>query len=390
MRFRLGKIFNIPIELHSSWFLVFAIGTWLLATGYFRFSAHSLASQNSLIPWLLGALTTLLIFASVLAHELGHAWVARRSNINVRRVTLFLFGGIAEIEHEPESPGVEFWLAAAGPLVNLVLAGGAFLLWKLASAETGPLLLAGETFLNGLRGVSIYLLGANLGLVVFNLAPGFPLDGGRVLRAILWKIKGSSLWATKVASYAGRVIAGAIILAGAYLVLRLHAWADGFLLAITGIYLYRAAGSAIQQANDDISLEGLLVRQVMQRDLIYLPPDLPIRQALDEWFLPSRQPAFFVTNETGQTGLLTLDNIRQTTPETWPSLTAAQLMLPLSEVCCLEAGWDAVSGLILLDQSEFSAAPVLDDGALVGLFSRGGVEHFLLVKKLLKDEHLTA
>ena len=387
MRFRLGKIFNIPIEVHSSWFLIFALGTWVLATGYFRYTPYSEMLQSSLIPWLLGALTTLLIFASVLAHELGHAWVARRNNISVRRVILFIFGGIAEIEHEPESPGVEFGLAAAGPLVNVVLAAGAYLLWKLTSAETGQSLLAGpgQPVWEALQGVSVYFLAANVGLVVFNLLPGFPLDGGRVLRSILWKIKGNSFWATKVSSYAGRVIAVIIILAGVYLFLRQHAWADGVLLGLTGVYLYRAATSAIQQANDDASLAGLLVRQVMQRDLIHLPAGLPVPQFLDEWLLPSRQPAFFVSDESGQTGILTLDGLRQHAPATWPGLSVGQVTQPLSTVCCLEAGWDAASGLALLDQSGISAAPVLEEGNLVGLFSMAGVEHFLQVKRLLEE-----
>lgn len=368
MKIRLGKIFNIPIDLHGSWFVIFIVQTWILANGFFSFQYHFLGWTGQLV---LGALTTLLIFGSVLAHELGHAWVAQQHKIRVRSVTLYIFGGIAEIEHEPDNPGAEFWVATAGPLVNLALAGIFWIILRLDAPL--PILTA----------PSIYLIGANLALVLFNLAPGFPLDGGRVLRAILWKVWNNPQRATRVSGYAGRLISVLSFTIGVYFSFVLQEWIDGLWMALIGFFILQAANSAILQAQRETSFSGLQVRQVMQRDLVFIPPGMPLAQALQEWLLPSQQPAFFVTNEAGVTGILTIEIIRQIPVENWNLLNAAQAMKPLSEVLCLTGDEAASTALQTLERAASQAAPVMKDSDLCGLFSRRGVEHFLQARRMM-------
>ena len=184
-RVSLGRIWGIPIGLHTSWFIIFLLLTFSLAVGYFPNEYDNLSAPAA---WLLGAITSILFFGSVLAHELAHAWVALRNGIPVRSITLFIFGGVAQIEREPHTPGAEFRIAIAGPVMSLALAG---LFYGLYQIDQPVAYLAAP---------SIYLARINLILGLFNAIPGFPLDGGRVLRAIVWKFTGNLRRATRIAA----------------------------------------------------------------------------------------------------------------------------------------------------------------------------------------------
>ncbi len=368
MKLKLGKLWNIPVELHGSWFIIFAIQTWILGTGYFR---HEYPFLNPLSHWILGVFTSLCIFLSVLAHEFGHAWVAQRNHIHVRRVVLFVFGGIAEIEKEPESPGVEFWLALAGPAVNLVLTGLFALVWKLDAPM--PILTA----------PSIYLISVNISLAVFNLLPGFPLDGGRILRAILWKLGGSPHRSTRIAGYIGKGIACLLACTGVLLVYFFHDWFDAFWLGFVAYFLFQAASEAIRQANQEISLAGFRVDQVIQRNPMYIPPETSLVSVVEDWFLPGPQPYYLVINQAGVLGLLTAEIIQQIPEKNRSLLNAAQAMKPINLEKSLPASWDAASGLRTLDAYQANYLPVIEEGRFLGVFSRQGVERFLQLHKQL-------
>src|SRR3990172_4139858 len=201
----LGRVWGIPIALHYSWFIVFGLVTWSLAAGYFRAEYPGWAAPTY---WLVGGVTSLFFFASVLIHELGHSWVALRNAIPIRGITLFVFGGIAQIGREPPSAGVEFRIAIAGPLTSLGLAGlfaGAWLVTRDVAFLAAPM---------------IWLARINLTLGLFNLIPGFPLDGGRVFRAVVWRLTGSFYRATQTAPYAGQMLAFGFIGMGVLIALR--------------------------------------------------------------------------------------------------------------------------------------------------------------------------
>ncbi|MBN1964367.1 MAG: site-2 protease family protein, partial [Anaerolineae bacterium] len=223
---KLGRMWGVPIGLHTSWFLIFGLVTFSLAAGYFPAEYDNLPVGAY---WLLAALTAVLFFASVLAHELGHVWMALRERVPVRGVTLFMFGGVAQIEEEPRTPGGEFRIAIAGPLVSLSLA----LLFEvvyLLDRGVSPYLAA----------PSLWLARINLILAVFNMIPGFPLDGGRVLRAIIWKITGSQARATRIAGGVGQVVAVGFMGLGVLEILA-GGMINGLWLIFIGWFLQNAA-----------------------------------------------------------------------------------------------------------------------------------------------------
>lgn len=244
---KLGRVWGIPIGLHPTWFLIFIFVTFSLASGYFPAEYPQLPAWAH---WGLGALTSILFFASVLAHELGHAWVALRSGIAVKSITLFIFGGAAHIASEPKSAGAEFRIALAGPAVSLGLAGlfgGLFVLDQAVPFLAAP---------------SIYLARINLMLALFNMIPGFPLDGGRVLRALVWRYTGNLLKATRVASISGQVVAFIFMGLGALSLLQGQVF-NGLWLGLIGWFLQNAAASAYAQMRFEQVLRDVTVAQVM-------------------------------------------------------------------------------------------------------------------------------
>ncbi len=252
---RIGTIWNIPIRLNTSWFIIFGLLTWSLSRDYFVAAYPNLSSGVYLS---LGVVTSLMFFGSVLAHELGHSWVALKDGIPVRGITLFIFGGVAQIEREASTPASEFRIAIAGPLTSLLLAGGFFILYSL------------DKQIPYLAAPSEYLMRINFLLALFNLVPGFPLDGGRVLRAAVWAWKKDLHKATRIAALIGQVIAYLFIGLG---ILRMFQgqFSNGIWMIFIGWFLQSTASSTYQQIKLETSLRGSSVRQVMSRELVKLP-----------------------------------------------------------------------------------------------------------------------
>lgn len=228
---------GVPVEVERSWGVIAALVTWTLATGYFPLRVPGFPPAAH---WAMGLAATLLLFLSILLHELGHALVAKRHGIRVARVTLFLFGGVAEIAHDPRRPSVELRMALAGPLVSALIAGGCAALVSRLAFPSGPATLA-------VRAVVEYLALINTALLVFNLLPGFPLDGGRVLRALLWVRLGSLRRATRITGALGVLLGLGLMAVGAFAVLR-GAWVGGVWYILLGFFLRRAARLGAQQA----------------------------------------------------------------------------------------------------------------------------------------------
>src|SRR3974390_285009 len=241
----LGKIFGIPIGLDYSWFVIFALLTWMLAGSYYP---DEFKNWSPLLYWVTGAVTAIMLFVSVLLHELGHSVIALRYKIPVRSITLFLFGGVAQIGAEPPSAVAELLIAIAGPLVSLALA---VLFYTAQSAVSG---------VEPLLGLTKYLAYINIALVLFNLIPGYPLDGGRVLRAIVWGVPGSISRSTVIAAKGGRFCALLLIFAGTFQMFSGNL-GGGLWIALIGWFLDNAASVQIQQ----VTLRGLLTgHRVMQ------------------------------------------------------------------------------------------------------------------------------
>jgi Zn-dependent protease len=360
----IGKIWGIPIRLHASWFIVFGLLTWSLSNGIF---AAEYPDMTIGIKLLLGLITSALFFASVLAHELGHSWLAIRDGIPVRGITLFIFGGVAQIEREPRSPLSEFRIAIAGPLVSLSLAalfGVMFVLDRQIPLLAAP---------------SEYLMRINFILALFNLIPGFPLDGGRVLRAIVWAVNKDLRKATRVASISGQVIAYGFI---GYGILRLFMsdFSGGLWMVFIGWFLQNAASSAYQQVNLETLLRGTTVGDVMDKGIIKLPGLTPLNWIVEEQIINQRDRVVYVTEYGEVAGLLSLKEVMKIPKAHWRFTTINQAMLPFQRLVKLNPDTDLLSALKQMEDTKVVTLPVLLDDQLVGTLTREGVLHFLNFK----------
>jgi Zn-dependent protease len=282
----LGRILGIPIGLDYSWFLIFALLTWTLAGSYYP---AEFKTWPPLLYWFMGAATAIMLFASVLLHELGHSVVALRFKVPVRSITLFIFGGVAQIGAESPSANAEFLIAIAGPIVSLALA----VLFSVAQP-----VVAG---IQPLWGLAKYLAYINFALAIFNLIPGFPLDGGRVFRALVWAATKNMRRATLVAANTGRFFGFLFIFAGVWKMLNGN-FSGGLWMAFIGWFLDNAASQQVHQVMYQGLLAGHTVSQAMSSHCVTVPADLTIEQLVDEHIFEGSAPAGLGTTETHRPG----------------------------------------------------------------------------------------
>ncbi len=370
----LATIGGIRIEVNYSWLIIFALLTFTLATGWFPATA---SHQPVALYWLTAVVAVILLFASVLAHELAHSLVARARGLPVKSITLFIFGGVSNIEREPQSAGVEFQMAFVGPLTSIVI-GGAFLavLFLLNAITTLPILL---------KALLTYAGFINLVLGVFNLIPGFPMDGGRVLRAILWRVSGSLARATQWAVRVGQVVAYLMILTGIWLFFVWNAL-DGLWIGFVGLFLLQAAQAEFAQSQLEASIIGVTVGDVMTAAPTAVTPDLTAQQFVDEHLLRTGQRALpVVENSESQRliGIVTLRDVRGLERERWPVTSVSQIMTPLAQLTTVEATQPLSDALPRLRQAGVNQLPVVRNGRLVGLLDLEAVLKLLAVRRSL-------
>jgi Zn-dependent protease/CBS domain-containing protein len=350
----LGRILGIPIRLHVSWFLIAGLVTWTLAAGYFP---QENPGWTPTTYWVVGAIASLLLFASVLLHELGHSVLALREEVPVKSITLFAFGGVAQIGREPPTAGAEFRIAIAGPLTSLGLAA--------VFGSLGALLADYALLATPLA----YLGRINLLLALFNMIPGFPLDGGRVLRAALWHFGGSLRNATRWASRAGQAIAFLFISLGAIQFL-LGGLVNGLWFAFIGWYLNGAARASYQQAALRDILATVKARNVGVEQCAPVASDVRLDQLVEERILQEGQRCFFVTESDNAQGVVTLDDVRAFSQDQRSALTAGQIMRPVGTILPAHADDDAWSLVQRMSEEGVSEIPVTDNGQLLGLITR--------------------
>ena len=363
----LGKIAGISIRVHSSWFLVVALVTWSLAGGYYP---QEYPGWGTAAYWSVGVITAILFFASVLSHELGHSVVALREGVPVRSITLFIFGGVAQIGREPPTAGAEFRIAIAGPLTSLGLAG-IFNLLKLAIASN-PILAAPVTYLGRI----------NLMLALFNLTPGFPLDGGRVLRAILWGLGRSFRKATRWASAIGQGVAFLFILFGMSQMF-LGDFLNGLWIAFIGWFLNNAAESSYRQIALRDRLVGVAARDVMAQECPTVSGGLRLDRLVDGHILNTGRRCFFVIKNGELQGLITLHNVKRTPRDRWHAVTVRQVMTPVDAVFWARPDEDVWALLQRMDEADVNQVPVMDDGRLVGMITREHLLRYIRIRSQL-------
>jgi Zn-dependent protease len=369
---RLFRVLGIQISLNYTWFIVFGLIAWSLASGYFPYRYPGLSPAAH---WVMGFLGAFFLFLSVLIHELTHSYIANKEGIEVREITLFLFGGVSQLVKEPEDPRKELKVAIAGPISSLVLALIFWIISKMTSQAPNLLLFT------GLLG---YLAFINLSLAIFNLIPGFPLDGGRVLRAIYWKKTGSLKKGTQLAAGAGKWIGVAIILVGLLMVLTGNLM-GGFWFVIIGIFLRSAAEGGFQQVVIKGALGGVKVKELMSRDVISVPPSLRIHQLVEDVYLTHTYITYPVTEGERIIGIITLKQVKEVPRDEWKEKTVREVMIPIREEIMLDPDGEAVDALQKMIRTGEGRLPVVRDGKPVGMITRRDILNLLEIKTDLAE-----
>jgi Zn-dependent protease/predicted transcriptional regulator len=352
---RIGRIFRIPVYLHASWFIIFALITFSLAKQFAYQHKHWSDTQH----WAVGILTSLLFFGSVLFHELAHSVVALRYRIPVVSITLFIFGGVARIGREPASARQEFNIAVAGPISSYFLAGGFFLLtWLFPSSEM-------------LGALAQWLAQMNLLLATFNLVPGFPLDGGRILRALVWGVTHDYARATRIASRSGQLLAYAMILVGIGRALT-GSFTGGLWLAFIGWFLLTAAQESYAQVAIRGALEGLRVGDIMSHEV----PTIPREISLDDYgheVLRTGRRCHLVVSEGQLLGLMSVHALNRVPREEWGVTSVQAAMLPPDQIHCTVPGDVVMALLERMASEDVNQMPVLADGRVAGMVTRDSI-----------------
>ena len=357
----IGRIFGIPLRIHISWFLVFALVVWSLARYYFP---AVLSQSPPWEYWVLGVVAALLLFASVLVHELGHCLVALRYRIPIAQITLFIFGGMAQIRREAPTPKAEFLIAIAGPIVSVGVGLG---FWLLAALPGAP---PEQT------AVSEHLRNINLVLAIFNLVPGYPLDGGRVLRAALWAWSKNFHKATRQAARAGQGFAVLLMLFGAWhMVAGLAIGGVWFLLI--GAFLYTAAHNTHRQVAFQESLMGLRVGDVMTPEVVVLEAGMTLDEAVNNYFLRFGYGGFPVVDNGRLVGVLSLKEIKAIPRYRWGTLTVGEVMAPHSLQAEIHPDEPITAAMERMIHDDRSRLVVRDGGRVLGLVTRSGIARFL-------------
>ncbi len=356
---RIGRIFGIPIYLHASWFIIFFLITLTLRTQFTSDHPGWSSSQH----WSLGIITSLLFFASVVFHELSHSVVAMHYRIKVESITLFVFGGLARIQRDPSSAKQEINIAIAGPLSSLFL-GGCF--WLVVHFWHGnEMVLA----------ASVWLWEINVILAVFNLVPGFPLDGGRILRGIAWGITGSFTRATQIASTSGKFFAYLMIFSGIWQALNGN-WRGGLWIAFIGWFLLSAAQESFAQVAIRNTLAGVRVSDIMAHDVPAVPRDISVEDYVHE-VLRTGIRCHIVTGANTPVGLVTLNCVRSVPREERSNTSIQAVMQPLDKIQWASPDEPALAILERMQSNEINQMPVLSEGHVVGMIARDSIVRVL-------------
>lgn len=355
--YEIMRLAGLPVRIHASWFIILLLVVWSLATGWFPLILPD-TSPGTL--WLLGTIGALGLFVSILLHEMSHAIVARRSGVPVRAITLFLFGGVAEMEGEPQSSKVELFVAIAGPVATVVIIGVLALVRLVGMGGGEPTALVATVD---------YLLLINGVLLGFNLVPAFPLDGGRVLRSLLWRWRDDLRWATRISARIGEFFGAALIVLGIFGVISGNL-ISGMWFALIGLFLRGAAGMSYQQLLLTRMLEGEPVSRFARTDVVVVPPELTLARFVEDYVYRHRHSAFPVVEEGRLVGVVESKEIRQIEPEKRETMRVRDILTPVSDEMTIRARQDSVEALARMRKNGLSRLMVVSpSGELEGLLS---------------------
>ena len=368
---KLFRLLGIQIAIDYSWFIVFVLFGWSLSFGYFPHYYPGL-EQSTYIA--IGFSSALLIFVCVLIHELSHSYVSNSLGLEIKRITLFIFGGIAEMTKEPEKASDELKIAIAGPVASALLA---VLFYLLATLVTAPEYRAAHAILS-------YLAMINGMLCIFNLIPGFPLDGGRILRALWWGYTGDIDSATRVASRIGVGFALFLIIIG-FMQIFSGNIIGGLWAVLIGFFIQKAAESGYKQLQYQQALSGVTVSEIMSKDVISVPAGLTLEEAIKEYFLVHHHVSFPVLIDSKVAGLITLAKIRNLGHDSWNEISVKEAMDTLTPEMMLTPDTALLDAVKVISRGSLGRTPVIENGKVVGMLSRGDVMRVLELKTVLKQ-----
>lgn len=354
---KVGALLGIPVEVNYSWLLIFGLVIWTLATLHFPYHAPGLPQSYY---WTASAIAAFLLFASLLLHELSHSYVARRNGLPIKKITLFLFGGVAQMEKEPDLPGVEFRMALAGPLCSLFIAAFAYLA-MIILVFYGVSGLAVETL--------EYLYIMNLTIVIFNMIPGFPLDGGRVLRAVIWHFNGNLRSSTRIATMFGKLFSFLFMLLGLYFLFA-RQFVSGIWFIVIGLFLHEAAELCYQQLILKKALLGVPVKDVMVSDVVTVPPDTTVDTFIKDFIYKHKHMGFPVAENGKLLGLIALQNVTGVPDDKKASTRIRDLMTEAKQDLLICPEHDALEALLKVTRSGLGKLLVVEGGRLLGLISQ--------------------
>src|SRR5579862_166413 len=375
---KLGTIFGVELGLHYSW-LVIALLITLSLVGQFHATNQD---WSDTIVWATAILTGLLFFACLFAHELSHALVARARGLPIHKITLFLLGGVAQMEKEAADPKTEFWMAIAGPITSSVLG---FILLALASASGWTLRSSPATPGTALL---VWLGYINLALAAFNMIPGFPLDGGRVLRAILWWAMGDVERSTRAAARVGQLIAALFIAFGVFRFFQ-GAGLGGLWLAFIGWFLLQASSATYLQIRTGSLLSGLSVKDLMSPTFETVDPHISLYDFVNQQLMRTGKRCFLVMENGHLLGMVTPKEVRQVEPSRWPHKQVIDVMRPVSQIHFVAPDTAAKEALEIMGREDVHQLPVISNGKVVGIVSRAHILEVLQSRsELSKVSHM--
>ncbi|HTY13171.1 MAG TPA: site-2 protease family protein [Candidatus Omnitrophota bacterium] len=366
--FKLATVLGIPVEINYSWFIIFGLVVYTLSAFVFPATSPGLYPA---VYWIMGTVTALLLFLCLLLHELAHSWVAVSNKLPILSITLFIFGGVAQMSDEPQNPDLELRMAAAGPTVSVLL--GCVSLGISSLFYHYPAL-------SGFAPIFDYLVILNFSVAVFNLFPGFPLDGGRIFRSLIWKATGDLRRATRIASNFGKGLA-LLMMAGGFYSLITVDLLRGVWLIFLGLFLMEAAENSYQQMRMKKVLASVHVDDVMTENLVTVPGAIKLDALLNDYFFKFRYAGFPVVEDDTLLGIVTFHDVKEIPRERWGATSAAEAMEPIGSSLIVEKGSDLITALARMAANPVGRVLVIDNGKLVGIVSKKDIVKLFELKE---------
>jgi Zn-dependent protease/CBS domain-containing protein len=365
--FRLFRVFGIDIGVHYTWLLIFVFFSWTLAQLYFP---QQYPGWSTLAYWVTGVIASLLIFVSVLLHELAHSLVAKRRGMTVKSITLFILGGVSNLEEEPEKPAIEFTMAIVGPVTSLVLA---VIFWGLARVTPNPGTPVGA--------ILSYMSIINLFLGIFNLLPGFPLDGGRVLRSIIWSSTNSLIRATNIATRIGQLFGWALIGVGLFLMISVSFF-NGLWVAFIGWFLNSSADASRKEVTMRERLSHIKVKELRNINVETIDPKTTVAEMVENIFSKRHGRAVPVCQEGRLAGIVTITDVKKIPQPRWTETPVEQIMTR-DALYAVSPEDNLYTAIKLIAEHDINQVLVKQEEQCAGLLSRADIIHYLQVTREL-------